>query len=285
MQRLIRVFPRRTAATPTDELAYTGPPDLFSEADRVHVSVTFTWDIPEAERLAKLWERIAPVEIGGPAFNQPSGEFEPGRYLAPGYTITSRGCPNKCWFCAVWKREKGQLRELPIRDGWNVLDDNLLACSESHVRAVFAMLGRQRNAVEFTGGLEAAKLQPWHAELLAGLPRLGAAWFAYDEERDWEPLLQAGKLLDEVGLTAESRKRRCYVLIGFRGDTLARAERRLINTVEAGFAPMAMLMRDPKTGLQDKSWKRFQETWARPSMVWSRFECVGGPSVSVDCPG
>jgi hypothetical protein len=172
--RLIRVFPRRTAATPTDELAYTGPPDLFSEADRVHVSVTFTWDIPVAEKLAKQWEVVAPVEVGGPAFNQPGGEFVPGQYVAPGYVITSRGCPNKCWFCSVWKREKGQLRELPIRDGWNVLDDNLLACSETHIRAVFAMLARQRRAVEFTGGLEAAKLQPWHAELLAELPRLGA---------------------------------------------------------------------------------------------------------------
>jgi hypothetical protein len=53
------------------------------------------------------------------------------------------------------------------------------------------------------------------------------------------------------------------------------AERRLINTVEAGFAPMAMLIRDPETGVQDRSWKRFQETWARPSMVWSRFEKIG----------
>ena len=29
---------------------------------------------------------------------------------------------------------------LPIQDGWNVLDDNLLACPEHHVRSVFGML-------------------------------------------------------------------------------------------------------------------------------------------------
>ena len=49
--RLIRVFPRLTKATPRDELAYFGPPDLFAQADEVHVSVTFTWDKPAAELL------------------------------------------------------------------------------------------------------------------------------------------------------------------------------------------------------------------------------------------
>lgn len=59
--KIIRVFPRRTKATPDDELACVGPPDLFAEADEVHVSVSFTWDKPRAEQLAKEWERIAPA--------------------------------------------------------------------------------------------------------------------------------------------------------------------------------------------------------------------------------
>jgi hypothetical protein len=33
--RLIRVFPRRTRATPTDELAYFDAPDLFAQGDLV----------------------------------------------------------------------------------------------------------------------------------------------------------------------------------------------------------------------------------------------------------
>jgi hypothetical protein len=35
--RLVRVFPRRTKATPNDALAYFGPPDRFALADEVHV--------------------------------------------------------------------------------------------------------------------------------------------------------------------------------------------------------------------------------------------------------
>ncbi|MDR2094414.1 MAG: hypothetical protein LBP76_02710, partial [Treponema sp.] len=122
--KIIRVFPRRTNATPDDSLVAIGSPDLFSEdteADKIHISVTFTWDIPVAEKLYKEWRKIAPVEIGGPALGLPGDEFIPGMYLKKGYVITSRGCPNRCWFCSVWRREGETIRELPITEGWNIL--------------------------------------------------------------------------------------------------------------------------------------------------------------------
>ena len=126
MKRIIRVFPRRTNATPTDELVRVRTtPSLFDEADEVHISVAFTWDIKYAEWLANQWKIVAPVKMGGPAFNERGGDFTPGMYMKKGYVITSRGCNNKCWFCSVPKREGG-LRELPITDGWIVTDDNLL---------------------------------------------------------------------------------------------------------------------------------------------------------------
>jgi hypothetical protein len=53
--RVIRVFPRRTKATPTDPLAVTRGPELLDEADEIHVSVTFSWDRAIAERLAEEW--------------------------------------------------------------------------------------------------------------------------------------------------------------------------------------------------------------------------------------
>ncbi len=160
--RIARVFPRRTRATPTDNLAFYDVPGLFPpEVDEVHVSVAFSWDLNKALRLANAWERVAPAGIGGPAIRERSGDFHPGMYLKPGYVITSRGCPNHCWFCSVPQRE-GPVRELPIAEGYNVLDDNLLACSESHVRSVFAMLGRQAERAQFTGGLEAERLKDWH---------------------------------------------------------------------------------------------------------------------------
>lgn len=50
--RIIRVFPSKTSATPNDDLVRIHTtPSLFDEADEVHISVTFTWDIPWAEWL------------------------------------------------------------------------------------------------------------------------------------------------------------------------------------------------------------------------------------------
>lgn len=274
--QVARVFPRRTTATPVDELAFYDEPGLFvPEVSAVHVSVTFTWDLPRAEWLAKSWERIGvPVEIGGPATGEAGSDFVPGRYLRDGYVITSRGCPNRCWFCSVWKREGDTVRELPITNGYNVLDDNLLACSEPHIRAVFAMLATQRRAAEFTGGLEAARLQPWHVELLRSI-RVNQAFFAYDTPDDLEPLVSAGKMFAEAGYSIKDRTMRCYVLCGYPIDTIEKAEQRMMQAVNAGFLPMAMLMRD-KQGRKPHDWAAFQRTWARPAATIPRIKELGG---------
>jgi hypothetical protein len=268
--KIIRVFPRRTKATPTDDLAVVGRfPELFDSADEIHISVTFTWDLPQAEALAKQWRYVAPVKIGGPATGERSEAFTPGMYIRNGYTITSRGCPNKCWFCSVPKRE-GNIRELPIQDGWNVLDDNLLACSDHHIKSVFAMLKKQNQKPEFTGGLEAKLLKPWHAEALRAL-KLKQLFFAYDTPDDLEPLRQAGQTLLAAGFKAHpsSHALRCYVLCGWPKDKMPDAERRIMQAMDAGFTPMAMLYRDAK-GQTDKEWRKFQRCWARPGIIYAK---------------
>lgn len=208
-KRIIRVFPRRTAATPTDE---------------------------------------------------PGGYFVPGLYMKKGYVITSRGCPNRCWFCAVPKREGGKLRELPVTDGWIVTDDNLLACSPRHIDEVFAMLARQLHRPQFVGGLEAALLTPDMAARLRSL-RPASLFFAYDTPNDLEPLVEAGKMLLDAGFSEASYVPRCYVLIGYWGDTFEKAQARMGEAWRAGFLPFAMLYRDRK-GDYDKTWRRFQREWA-----------------------
>jgi len=267
--KTIRVFPRRTKATPDDCDVYIGEPDLFAESDRIHISVAFTWDIPEAERLSKLWSDIAPVEIGGPAIGQRGENFIPGLYLKSGYVITSRGCPNRCWFCSVWRREGETIRELPITNGWNVLDDNLLACSEEHIRGVFSMLAHQPHPPEFTGGLEAKRLRLWHAVELKNI-KPKQLFFAMDTDDDDErdALRDAGKLLLGQGFTRSGHVLRCYVLVGYPGDTFEKAEKRLRDCMSFGFLPMAMLYRDYTHGCEkDPQWSLFQRKWARPAII------------------
>jgi hypothetical protein len=241
---------------------------MFDEADEIHISVAFTWDIPAAEQLEKQWRHVAHVRIGGPAMNEPGGDFVPGMYVKHGYVLTSRGCPNRCWFCQVWRREGGEIRELPITDGWNVLDDNLLACSAQHQRAVFAMLARQKvkgHRIEFTGGMEAARLADWHVDELRRL-RPKQIFFAYDTPDDLPPLRRAGEMLLAAGFTTTSHALRAYVLCGYKGDTFDMAERRMKETVAAGFMPMAMLYRDKK-GDQNLDWMKWRRRWVRPAIT------------------
>jgi len=267
----VRVFPRKTNATPDDNTAYIGRgPDLWTEAERVHISVAFEWDKRIAEQLAKQWRCVTDdVTIGGPAFNDPGGDFVPGLYLKTGYTITSRGCPNKCWFCQAWRREGRQIRTLPIVPGWNVLDNNLLACPRPHIEDVFEMLGKQQERPRFTGGLEAARLKPWHVEHLVKL-RPAVMWFAYDTPDDLEPLIAAANLLFDAGVIRKtSHAACCYVLCGWKGDTFDEAEARMWRVVKLGLFPQAMLLnRGRHFGESDqKHWTRFAREWSNKIIV------------------
>jgi hypothetical protein len=235
-----------------------------AEFERVEISVAFTWDIERAERLRDAWERIAPVSIGGPAFSAITERFEAGRYLAPGYTITSSGCPRGCWFCRV----KHALRLLPIMPGHKIQDDNLLACPRDHFEAVITMLAGQRQRAEFTGGLEALMLQDWHVDGLARLRPRPTCFFAYDPGDEYETLAIAARKMLAAGFTRASHRLRCYVLIGFPKDTLAAADKRLRDMLALGFTPMAMLWRHPKTGQPvAPEWPPFQRRWVRPAII------------------
>lgn len=276
--RTIRVFPRRTNATPTDDLARIGLPLFWDEADRVEVSVSFTWDIPRAELLAKEWTHVAPTTVGGPAFDDPGGEFVPGKFLQPHMVITSRGCPNHCWFCEAWKRE-GSIRELTIHDGWIVQDNNLLACSDAHVGAVFDMLARQPQRPHFSGGLEAANLKLWHVKRLAALkPRM--MWFAYDTPDDLEPLRLAARMLKHARVLGKSHNVGCYVLCGYNRsghvDSIAEATERLETVVRLGYFPQAMLMDRGSDWPQYEmlQWRRFARSWAAKQIVGSQVKRV-----------
>ena len=266
---IIRVFPSRTAATPDDPLAFVGnPPSEIPQADEIHVSVAFSWDLQEAHRLAREWGRFGlPVRIGGPALGDRGEAFVPGRYLKPGYVVTSRGCPNKCWFCDVHRRE-GDIRELPIMDGHNVLDSNLLACSPAHVELVFQMLSRQPKRPVFTGGLEHKLITPEIALRLRQI-KTDRLFLAYDTPDDLEPLRQAGKILQEAGFSRKHHLH-AYVLVGFPKDTTDAAESRCREAWDAGFHPMAMRWRDPL----GEDWGAFARKWARPAITRGYLEAA-----------
>ena len=178
----------------------------------------------------------------------------------------------RCWFCSVWKCDP-QIRLLPIQDGWNVLDDNILACPEPHFRATIAMLARQGRRVEFTGGLQAARLTYWHVELLASLKPKPICFFAYDPGDKFETMRVAAQKMLSAGFTAASHRLRTFVLIGYPMDTFEKADARLREMLGIGFTPDAMLWQ-PEVPSAEKwrpapIWRQFQRRWARPAIIHS----------------
>lgn len=270
---MIRVFPYRNKWTPDDELAFVGEPPLFRPADRatpVRISVTFTWHKRQAEVLRQSWSRFYDdVQVGGPAYDDPGGEFTPGRFLKTGCTITSRGCPKKCGFCVVPRREGG-IRELKIHPGWIVQDNNLLACSEGHTRSVFDMLRAQNRRIFFNGGLDKHYLKDWHRPLFDSIP-IGELWFACDTRQDVPALEGASRILKGIDI----RKRRCYVLVGYdQTETLEQAETRLQRVLDLEFMPFCQLYQPDDLKVWPDEWRKLQRKWARPAAYMGRHVVV-----------
>jgi len=264
---MIRVFPRRTKWTPIDKLAFVGDPPLFRPEDQpVKISVAFTWDRKEGERLYRSWKSCySDVELGGPAFNYPAGEFIPGRFIKEGVTFTSRGCVRRCPFCLVPDREGRIMQfsdnDLSIHDGHIVQDNNLLACSPSHIKLVFDMLKRQKKAAIFSGGLDARLFQPWHKALIDSI-RVDELWFACDSVHGLGALNRVSELLKFY----PRQKLRCFVLAGFWDwDTPEKADERCRTIYKMGFDPFTQLYRGLEPKEYSEEWKRFQRTWSRPA--------------------
>ncbi len=256
--------------SPDDPDCYFDRPGMFTpDYDEVHISCVFTWDKQKAEELAFQWAGKAKVvRVGGSAYDASGGAFTPGLYLKHGVTITSRGCNNNCSFCLVPKRE-GKLRELEIKPGNVIQDNNLLACSDSHLGEVFSMLKTQ-SAIELKGGLEAARITPEIADRIGSLYRVTktgkklwrvkSVWLACDHPGAYKPLQKAVDLLYRVGLNRD--KIYCYVLIG---DNMKENEERLRRVWEIGAMPFAQLYQPVEGREYPDEWKQFARIWSRPA--------------------
>ena len=259
---MIRVFPSRNKWTPDDELSFVGDPPLFRPHEMpVKISVTFTWDIDEGERLYNAWKQYyQDVQIGGPAYGDSGDGFTPGMFIKNGVTFTSRGCPFNCPWCFVPRRE-GKIRELEIRPGYIIQDNNLLACSRQHIKKVFALLKQQKRAAIFSGGLDSRLLKDWHVELLKSI-NIHEMWFAADSQERLSDLKKIAPKLKDF----PANKKRCYVLIGYPGESITAAEDRLREVYELGFYPFAQLYQwNEKTGY-NRAWKNLQRNWSRPAI-------------------
>jgi len=262
MSKLIaRVFPTKTSMCPTDEHAYFGDPNLFTpHYDEVHISVTFTWDIQKAQRLQRAWDPYGIVKMDGVAINGESNQpMIEGMYLRKGITITSRGCPYGCWFCEVAGKKLIEFNHFPR--GNIIQDNNILACTETHLLKVFDMLKTEKQ-IEFKGGLDKRLLNKDIALELKKL-KIKSLWLSCDDSSQIKKLSKAIEILQSVGF--RQNQIYCYVLCGFN---MLEEEKRMREIFSIGAIPFCQLYRDKNNSIEySKDWKHFQRTWSRPAAI------------------
>jgi hypothetical protein len=268
--KIIRVFPAKTSYAPGDGYCFFDVPPLpvfIPEHGAVPVCSEITRDRARAEHLLGNWAAATdkPTLLGGPAYGGAGGDFVPGRYVRPGITFTSRGCPNSCPWCFVPRRE-GRLRELPVQAGNIIQDNNFLACSKAHKNRAFEMLKTQR-AIEFRGGLQPDLVDDHFAEAARGL-RVKRLWLACDTDGAIPALARAAGKLAKAGFGRE--KLRCYVLIGQNG--MDADEARLRAVYEAGCMPFAQLYRAEEPFDYPARYRKFARMWQRPAATRAHME-------------
>ena len=247
-------------------MAFVGYPPLWRpEADEVHVSVAFTWDVDRAKVRAAAGGQYYPVvRLGGPALASRANGFEAGLYVKPGVTFTSRGCNHRCPWCLVPETE-GQLRLLDIINPGHIIQDNsFLQCPREHRRRVYAMLQGQSRAAIFSGGLEARLVTDEVAAELREI-RIAHLFLASDTASALRPLEAAVGRLQFLS----RNKLRCYVLIAFNGETVEEAQHRLEAVWDIGCLPFAQLYQpngERRITYPDE-WRALARKWSRPAIM------------------
>lgn len=263
---IIRVFPRKTSFSPNNDYCYFDEPGFFRpEADEVHVSVTFTWDIEKGEHLASSWGRYYDtVKLGGPAFGS-TGKHVPDRYVKKSVTFTTRGCNNNCPWCLVPNRE-GKLREIKnFAPGHIIQDNNLLQSTRVHQIKVFNMLNNQSKAAIFSGGIDSRLVDNWFADQMRSL-RIKQIFLSADTESSLDPLEKA---LDKLSFLGRD-KLRVYVLVAYDEESIEKADYRCKMVFELGGLPFAQLYQPSKYYINyPYVWKQFARKWSRPAIIKS----------------
>lgn len=252
----------------------------------IHISVVFSWNLPEARKQVLSLPKKMKVLVGGPAVyanpNYLSDIAEVGEHANalihhnPDATFTTRGCIRNCSFCIVPTIE-GKLVELTDEE-WKpnkiICDNNLLAASQSHFDHVIDRLKESKiKGIDFQG-IDARIMTEHHAQRLSELP--GAVLhLAWDHIKFEKQFRKAHKLLTDHG-TSPNRIR-VYVLFGYK-DAPEDALYRLQEVKALGsmpnpqrYQPIDCLV---KNSYVDENWterqlKDYMRYWGRQIYLWN----------------
>ena len=164
--------------------------------------------------------------------------------------FTTRGCPNKCGYCMVWRMEP----EFYIQPKWEpaivnndkrlaiVSDNNLLAAPHSHVKQVVKVLNDNNKNTMFNNGIDSRLINDKNAKLLASLKYIQNGFrTAFDRMSDDGFYQKAMDRVIKAGLKVKGNSY-TYVLFNF-DDTPQEAYYRASECWKYGSNPYLMRYR------------------------------------------
>jgi uncharacterized Fe-S cluster-containing radical SAM superfamily protein len=160
--------------------------------------------------------------------------------------FTTRGCANKCAYCAVWRIE--EKKDLWINPNWRnlisqtekkklmVSDNNLTSSPREHVVEVLKLLGDLKKPVLFNNGIDVKHIDEEYAELLGRIKFVsgGGLTVAFDRIEEDGLFQDKVKLLLKYGVKPSVMK--AFVLYNFV-DTPQEAHYRMSEVYKLGIRP------------------------------------------------
>lgn len=245
-----------------------------SRPDKVYISCIFSQYRARALGIAKMFNGICKVEVGGYGINDkqlpnevehvmPDYSLYPNMEFSIGYT--SRGCIRKCPWCIVWKKE-GSIRDhAPISQFWNghhkkivLLDNNFLASPKWKENIEFLVL--HRLSVSLCQGLDIRLVNDenalWLSLLDSQTMNFGCRmyYFAFDDPTIEDAVRKGVAILKKHGIKPYYLT--FYMLCGF--NTTHKEDMHRFNVLrELGTWPYVMKYNDRS----DDLWLNHFDRW------------------------
>ncbi len=239
--------------------------------DRTYMSKIFTFTSDYIQTFANLGEIIK----GGSAYNY-SNLLDEIEHIMPDYSIyntnkaygfLTRGCPKKCSWCIVPKKEGNIKQNADITEFWNgqkeaiLLDNNVLA-SDHGLRQIekIAKLGIR---IDFNQGLDARLIDNSIAKLLSKVKWIRFLRMACDTKSQIPYIDKA--LLNLNKYEFKNYKVFVYVLVKDIED----AHERIIFLKEKGCIPFAQPYRDFENEIEPTNEQKRFARWVNHKAIFN----------------
>lgn len=238
--------------------------------DKTYISKVFTYTKSDIGYLSSLGD----VVKGGTGLNNDT-LLDEVEHIMPDYSIyktnkaygfLTRGCPNKCSWCVVPKKEGDIKPNADITEFWGgqkevvLLDNNVLA-SDYGIKQI-EKINKLKIKIDFNQGLDARRIDKQIAKLLSKVKWTRQLRLACDTKSQIPHIKKALKHLNSYGL--KNYKVFVYVLVKDIPDALERVE--FLRSV--GCDPFAQPYRDFITNKEPKKELKKFARWVNHKAIF-----------------